>query len=214
MKIIQPTLELLYHDPNAIQLIEKVARTCYKSEDKITEGSGDKLVRGLIKSGHEAMIEHSSITMRYNHNRGFTHELVRMRMSSFAQESTRYCNYSKEKFGTEITVIQPYWWNDDTLDLKQARVAWTNAIFKAEDAYFRLLKLKVPPNGARGVLPIDLKAEINITANMRQWRHILTLRADAAHAHPDMPRVMDDTLKLFYKLFPALFEDIYNLYIK
>jgi len=204
MKIVKPSYEIMYYNPDTIKLLEKAGRTCYKSEDKITDESADKFIKMLIDRGHEAMIEHSVITVKFISNRGFTHELVRMRLASYAQESTRYCNYSKDKFGNEITVIEPYWFHDSS---SESKGQWTAFIKFSEASYFKLLENGIQAQGARGVLPIDIKTEIIITANIREWRHIFKLRCAKA-AHPDMRRLMIPLLNNVSKMFPVLFDDV------
>lgn len=217
MKVINPSFEIWQYDTHAMQNLEKIARTCYKSEDKIGEGTSDKLIERLIRNGHEAMIEHSSITVKFIHNRGFLAEITRHRLCSFAVESTRYCNYSKDKFDNQITFISPYWLNTITdgkdkensvKNIRAAKKIWTEAMLKDETDYLMLInKCKLPPQAARGVLSNDLKTEIVITANMREWRTIFKLRTAQA-AHPDMRRVMIPLLDDLKKIFPVLFGDL------
>jgi len=206
MKIIEPSFEILtpIDGPEVLRNLESIARTCYKSEEKIEEGSAERMVKMLIKNGHEAMIEFFDITVRFVHNRGFSHEMVRHRLCSFAQESTRYCNYSADKFGNEITVIKPYWLIDRQ-DIVE--VLWLDAMNKAERVYFELLSCDMRPQDARGVLPNDLKTEINVKANLREWRQIFKLRCAPA-AHPDMRRVMIPLLRELKEEIPVIFDDI------
>lgn len=214
MKIIEPSYEILTDiDENLIlKKIELSGRTCYKSEDKITDDatSATKLVSQLIKNGHGAMLEFSDIVVKFIHSRGFSHEMVRHRMCSFAQESTRYCNYSNEKFGNELTFINPYWMTEEYLDKLPysggAKLSWQNTMEKIEKEYFSLLDCGLQPQAARGILPNDLKTEIVVKANIREWRHIFGLRA-ATPAHPDMRRVMIPLLEEFQKRMPILFTD-------
>lgn len=201
MKIIKPSYEIMYYNKDTMPLLEKVARVCYKSEDKICDGSADILIQKLINSGHEAMIEHASITVKFIHNRGFSHELVRHRIASYAQESTRYCNYSADKFGNELTFIEPYWFQNEKY---LSESIWMNNIDIIEKSYFQLLEEGLPPQAARGILPNDLKTEIVITANIREWRQIFKLRTANA-AHPDMIRVMLPLQIKLQELFPILF---------
>ena len=187
-------------------MIERAGRTCYKSEDKITPQSAEKFVRQMVKSGHEAMLEHASLTVRFIVDRGVSHELVRHRMASFAQESTRYCNYSKEKFGNELTFIKPCFWNEDSPEY----AAWKCACELAEVAYLRLLENGATPEQARCVLPNSLKTEVVMTANMREWRHFLKLRVigTTGAPHPQMREVAMPLLQELKVRLPALFEDI------
>ena len=201
MKIINPSYEIIDYDKQALKKIEKIARICYKSEEKITAHSSEKFIQNIIIRGHEAMIEHSSITVKFICNRGFSHELVRHRIASFAQESTRYCNYSKKD---EIEVVAPYWFATGKAgDI----MAWKLAMESCEKKYLTLIKGGLPPQAARGVLPIDLKTEIVITANLREWRSIFKLRTDSA-AHPDMQRLMKPVLQQFKTIISIIFDDI------
>jgi len=208
MRIIEPSFEIIsptnINGNDILKEIEKIARTCYKSEDKITDLSAQDLICQLLKRGHEAMLEFGpSITVKFICNRGFTHELVRHRIASFAQESTRYCNYSKDKHGSEITVIEP-----SSLDpMSHNYLVWKDAMESSEKAYMHLIECQVPPQIARGVLPIDVKTEINIKANLREWRHIFKLRTSAA-AHPSMHQLMRPLLKQLQTNIPIIFDDI------
>lgn len=198
-----------------LQDIESVGRTCYKSEDKITEESSTEFVKKLIASGHEAMIEHNSITVRVVCDRGVSHEIVRHRLASYGQESTRYCNYSKEKFGSEINVIDIR--KAMALDTKMKDLSvhlineifneWCAAMEDAERHYNRMIQLGATPQIARGVLPTDLKTEIVITMNVREWRHFFTLRTPVA-AHPKMREITIPLLGEMKQFVPVVFDDI------
>lgn len=189
-----------------LKQIERIARVCYKSEDKITQStsSARKLIGSLIKNGHEAMLEHGYLSVLFKCDRAVSHELVRHRMASFAQESQRYCNYSKDKFDGNVTFIQP-WWMDEEDDV--GYLAWKNSCLQAEKAYFELLNMGYSPQQARMVLPNCTKTEIVITANYREWRHILKLRC-AKNAHPDMRHMMQGLLKELQSNLPVIFDDI------
>ena len=189
-----------------MKLIERMARICYKSEGAISEGteSAEALIAGLIKKGHEAMLEHSSLSVLFQCDRAVSHELVRHRMASFAQESQRYCNYSKDRFGGEVCFIQP-WWLDEEDDLGYS--TWKKDCEKAEKAYFKLLEDGYSPQQARMVLPNCTKTEVGVTANYREWRHILKLRT-APDAHPDMRDLMSGLLTELKGKLPAVFGDI------
>lgn len=189
-----------------LEKIEKVARTCYKSEEKIQEGSAAKMVASLIKSGHEAMLEHASVTVKFVVDRGISHELVRHRLASFAQESTRYCNYSKDDFGSEITFIIP-----EYLDYKSAGWnTWKETMKACEDAYFKLLDIGLTPQEARAVLPNSTKTEVVMTANLREWRHFFKLRAlgTTGKPHPQMLEVTVPLLEDFKQMIPVVFDDL------
>lgn len=205
MKIIEPSVELI-NAPNyktLLTTIEAAGRTCYKSEDKITDGSAEKFVAGIIKRGHEAVLEHCSFTVKFICDRGVSHEIVRHRMASYCQESTRYCNYGKGKFGEEITVIEPCFWPEGS-DLYWA---WKNACLISEQCYFSLLKSGATPQEARSVLPNSLKTEVVMTADLREWRHFCRMRCPVA-AHPDMRVVANMLLTLLKQTYPVFFEDI------
>lgn len=208
MRIVFPSFEVLTPiSPggiNELKFIELAARNCYKSEDMISEdgSSAKKMVKMLIEKGHEAMIEHSFLSVRFICDRGVSHELVRHREASFAQESTRYCNYSKGKFGGEISCVPPVWArNEDRLS------DWKRQMEKAEDSYFLCLENGLTAQEARAVLPNSLKTEIIVSTNYREWRHILKLRTDKA-AHPDMRSLMLPLLLHLQKEIPIIFDDI------
>lgn len=203
MKIVNAKYEILtdIDGQKILEAIERAARTCYKSEDKISDGTARNMVRTLILSHHDAMLEHEHITVRFVIDRGVSHELVRHRMASFAQESTRYCKYSGE-----ITVIRPSQLAGDPVALK----AWTGACEMAEDAYLAMLEAGVAPEDARSVLPMSLKTEIIVTANLREWRHILALRAVGTTGvpHPQMREVMVPLLDELRERVPVVFDDL------
>ena len=215
MKIIKPSYEILTPISDGgikeLQHIEKIGRVCYKSEDRITDDgeSAKKFVKMLISNGHEAMIEHSSLSVKFIVDRGVSHELVRHRIASFAQESTRYCNYSKDKFGNEITVILPCFFDTGMGILSNSLVyqEWKSACECAEERYFNLLKMGATPQQARTVLPNSLKTEITITANYREWRNFFKLRTAEA-SHPQMREVTVPLLKELKTLIPIIFDDI------
>lgn len=188
--------------------VERAARVCYKSGAMAGPGSAGRLVGSLVENGHEAMLEHYSFSVLFTVDRGVSHELVRHRMASFAQESTRYCNYSNGRFGGEITVIEPCYlvgYKDSP-----AYRAWLESCRASEAAYFRLLE-DGRPEEARAVLPMSLKTELLVTANLREWRHILMLRAAgvAGRPHPQMLEVMAPLLEDMQALLPEVFGDIH-----
>ena len=190
-----------------LRKLEEVARICYKSEKKIKEKSAEKLVKRLIKDGHEAMLEHYSFSVRFTVDRGVSHELVRHRLASFAQESTRYCDYGHEG---EISVIVPFYLKDAREDKPWLYHSWKKACESAEEEYLYLRDEKVTPQEARAVLPNSLKTEIVVTANLREWRHILSLRAcnSTGKAHPQMLEVMRPLLADLKKRIPVVFDDL------
>lgn len=208
MQAIKPYTQIYkdFDGQKVLQKIEAAARTCYKSEGKIQEGSAAKLVAGLIKSGHEAMLEYASVTVKFVVDRGISHELVRHRLASFAQESTRYCNYSKDDFGSEITFIIP-----DYLEYKsEGWNIWKESMKQAEDAYFKMLDFGLSPQQARAVLPNSLKTEVVMTANLREWRHFFKLRAlgTTGKPHPQMLEVAVPLLEDMKNLIPVVFDDL------
>lgn len=209
MRIIKPSYEILTEISEGgikeLQHIEKIGRVCYKSEDKITEDgeSAKKFVKMLIDRGHEAMIEHSSLSVKFTVDRGVSHELVRHRIASFAQESTRYCNYSKDKFDNSVTFIKPVFFDDDSDEYE----IWCNSMEDAEDYYFMLLDEGCSAQEARSVLPNSTKTEITITANYREWRNFFKLRTAKA-AHPQMVQVTRPLLKELKTRLPIIFDDI------
>lgn len=204
MKIINADVEILTPlDGQAVlRHIERCGRVCYKSEDKITENSATKFVAGIIKRGHEAVLEHFSITVKFVCDRGVSHEIVRHRLASYCQESTRYCNYSKDGFGGEITVIEPCY----LPTCGAAYQMWAQACANAEEAYFNLLNCGCSPQEARTVLPNSLKTEVVMTANLREWRHFFKLRTAPA-AHPQMREVAWMLLVRMRELLPGVFDD-------
>ncbi len=206
MKLIEPSYEILtkIDGIKELQAIECAARTCYKSEAAITEDgeSAKKLIRRLIQNEHGAMLEHSFLSVKFTVDRGITHELVRHRLCSFAQESTRYCNYSGKKFGHDVKFIVPYFFKDKP----DAMQIWTEACARAEQAYFDLLDGDATPQEARTVLPNSTAAEIVMSGNYREWRHILRLRT-AKDTHPQMREVMCPLGKELQSRIPVIFDD-------
>lgn len=212
MKIINPSVELISGiDGNEIlKIIELAGRTCYKSEDKITEESAKNFVKMLIDRGHEAMIEHYNITFKFICDRGVTHEIVRHRIASYAQESSRYCNYSKDKFNNSITIINistGFKYDFDNPNDLEKYYEWQEAMKDAERHYMKLLKLGATPQEARSVLPNSLKTEIIVTMNLREWRHFFKLRT-AKEAHPQMREVAIMALNILKEKIPIIFDDI------
>ena len=207
MRIIDPGVELI-NAPTydaLLNTIEVAGRVCYKSEDKISRGSAEKFIMNVISRGHEAVLEHGVLTVKFICDRGVSHEIVRHRIASYCQESTRYCNYSRDAFGNEITVIEPTGVNKGT----PAYESWKYAMNSCEEAYFNMLKEGCTPQEARSVLPNSLKTEIVVSMNPREWRHFFKLRC-AKDAHPDMRVLALMALDMFVENWPALFEDLVN----
>lgn len=205
MKIIRPyfIIEDSIDAEAILKRIEKAGRTAYKSEHKITPDSAKKFVKMILDLGHHSVIEHEKVTVRVICDRGISHEVVRHRIASYTQESTRFCNYSKGKFGSEITMIKPCFWDDDSKEYE----IWENAMENAEKAYMELIKLGAKPQEARSVLPNSLKTEIVITMNLREWRHFFKLRT-SKRAHPQMREIATALLQEFKKRIPIVFDDI------
>ena len=212
MRLIKPSFEVVHFDPLTMQRIESAGRTCYKSEDKITKGSAEKFVQMIISRGHESVLEHEKISVRIICDRGVSHELVRHRIASFSQESTRYCNYSKDKHDNQLTFIIPPW-----LDLNEGAFEkgeysfmgeagnFIGMLYDVEKLYNRLINVyKWVPQQARSILPNSLKTEIVITANLREWRLIFSQRCAQA-AHPQMREIMIPLQKQFNKYLPVIF---------
>ena len=205
MKIVNPSFELLRNiDPSEIlKNIELYGRVCYKSEGLIAEDSANPFIRRILKSGHESVIEHEKVTVKIICDRGVTHEIVRHRIASYSQESTRYCNYSKDKFGSELTFIKPFFWSEDSKEYE----IWKNQMQSIEDNYISLIQLGATPEQARIILPNSLKTEIVVTMNLREWRHFFKLRT-SNRAHPQMREISIPLFKKMRKMFPPIFEDI------
>ncbi len=190
-----------------LKLLEKVGRTCYKSENLTTEDSSAEFIKKIIRNGHEAVIEHYSVTVRVICDRGVTHEIVRHRIASYSQESTRYCNYSKDKFGSQISFIEPSFWDNSTEDGKKKYQIWKEAMEYTEKKYMELIQMGATPQEARSILPNSLKTELVMTMNLREWRHFFKLRTAAA-SHPQMREIAIPMLQKFKELIPVIFDDI------
>lgn len=197
MKIIEPSAELLtdFNGAEVMRFIERCGRTCYKSEANITETSAEKFVRNLIKRGHESVLEHFDCTFKIICDRGVMAELTRHRLCAFSVESTRYCDYTKG----ELKFIAP-----------TNSPIWENAMIRAEQDYQQLRANGEPPEIARSVLPMSLATEMVVTANLREWRHILKLRT-SPKAHPQARQIANMILAALKEKLPAVFEDISNV---
>lgn len=211
MLLIKPSVEILALSLEPLQLIEAAGRTCYKSEDKVTDNSASKFVAMVLKRGHESVIEHATATVRFICDRGVTHEIVRHRLASYSQESTRYCDYK----GGHITYIIPPWtsytdgeYTNDAHILTQnwAEIMWAKNCLEIEQLYKNLRDAGWRPEQARSVLPNSLKTEIVMTANLREWRHFFKLRTSPA-AHPQMREVAVPLLESMRGLVPIIFDD-------
>ena len=217
MKLINTKVEFV-NPPDyqtVLKTVEQVGRTCYKSEDKMTDDSAAGFISRLIARNHGAIIEHASVTMRFFIDRGVSHEVVRHRIASYAQESTRYCNYMQSKFGSEVTYINLIGGmqldgkvknlDSETFDLIYSE--WIAACEDAERHYLRMLRLGATPQIARSVLNNSTKTELCVTMNMREWRHFCMLRTDET-AHPQMREAACIALDMLYGAYPVFFEDL------
>jgi thymidylate synthase (FAD) len=206
MLIVEPRVDFIVATPNIGQVIELGARNCYKSEDKIGEGTDEKLFNQIVKQHHhDSVVEHGSITLRVVTDRAMLAQITRHRHFSFSVESQRYVNYSKDKFGNNVQFIKPY-------DIEEGTIVydiWCQAIADAETNYFKLLEQKCKPETARAVLPNCTKTEIVMTGNVRSWRQFFQLRT-AGHAQKDVQYIS----RLMYEAIisnnvPAyLFDDV------
>ena len=210
MKAIIPYTQIFqdFDGEKVLKKIELCGRTCYQSEHKITDDSAAPFVRGLIHRGHEAMLEHQSVTVKFVVDRGISHEIVRHRLSSFAQESTRYCNYSSkdDDYEGQLTFILPCFLKYGTPAWK----TWQAEMSSIESTYFDLLNYGLSKEEARSVLPNSLKTEIVMTANLREWRHFFKLRAAGTTGRPhiQMLEVTIPLLQNMKKMIPVVFDDI------
>ena len=212
MKIINPSVQLEdeIDGQRIMKKIERIGRTCYKSEQNITEDSAERFVKTIIKNGHESVLEHESISVRVICDRGVTHEIVRHRIASYSQESTRFCNYSNDKFGNELTFIKPIF-NKYNCDAGMYDTFEDTCRF-IEKRYFEMLKHGATPQEARSILPNSLKTEIVMTMNLREWRHFFKLRCDKA-AHPQTREIANMILKEFKEKIPVMFDDLYESFV-
>jgi thymidylate synthase (FAD) len=211
MRLVKPSHKILFISPKPLETIEAAGRTCYKSEDKITEDSAEKFVKMIIKQGHLSVIEHAMMSVKFICDRGVTHEIVRHRLAAYSQESTRYCNY---KGG--VTFVIPPW-----VDIEEGEYTfvtpeqgvsgniwiWYRDMLEDERSYKDLLSGGWSPQQARSVLPNSLKTEIVMTANLREWIHVFKLRTSKA-AHPQMRELMIPLLEEVKTLVPVIFDDI------
>ena len=220
MKIINSSVQLEDEiDGQAIlKKIERIGRVCYKSENRITKDSAERFVKSILDRGHESVLEHVSISVRVICDRGVSHEIVRHRIAAYSQESTRYCNYSKDKFNNELTFIKPCWFKYSTSDIMQEEdfydsemnesdKDWLHHMKRCENIYFDMLKHGATPEEARSILPNSLKTEIVMTMNLREWRHFFKLRC-SKRAHIQMRQIANMILDEFKKEIPIIFDDI------
>lgn len=221
MKLIRPSFEILstIDRREILKAIETAGRTCYKSEDKITDKSASKFVDMIKKRDHVSVLEHQSMTVKFICDRGVSHELVRHRISSFSQESTRYCNYSKDRFGNQLTFIIPVWFcesmkedlengliDNHSCNFKTPESNFLRSLEGCEENYFALLEQGWTPQMARSILPNALKTEVVMTANMRQWAEVFRQRCSEA-AHPQMQEIMIPLRDIMVNILPEIFKD-------
>lgn len=215
MRLVKPSFSIVQLSAEPLSIIEAAGRVCYKSEDKITLDSAHSFVSRIMKSGHHSVIEHAFMSVKFICDRGVTHEIVRHRLVSYSQESTRYCNYK-----SGVAFIIPPWINLEEGDYP---IKWNGLVGQsircvgegywfwlmalAERYYQKLIEQGWTPQQARSVLPNSLKTEIVCTANLREWRHILTLRCSNA-AHPQMREIMRPLLTLAQQTIPVVFDDV------
>lgn len=208
MKIIQPSFEI--QNPRSreegeyiLERIERYARISHRSEDKQTPGSWERFIRFVVlEKGDWSVCEHQFATVLFRVDRGCTHELVRHRLFSYTQESTRFVNYGKR----EIEFIEPVW-NLESQKIGHPYYNWSMAMHAAEKNYLDLLREGQAPQAARAVLPNSTAASLIMTGNLRSWRHLFTMRT-TKESHPDLRRVIVPLLKEFQARIPILYEDI------
>ena len=213
MKVVNPSF-IFQDDVNAQEILEKIekaGRTAYKSEHRINESSATDFIKMIIKRRHFSVLEHHSVTVKVICDRGVSHEIVRHRIASYTQESTRFCNYAKGRFGSEISVIKPCFWDDRNESERRMYSIWYSTIEKIEKSYLALIEAGATPQEARSILPNSLKTEIVVTMNLREWRHFFTLRT-SKNAHPQMREISTALLSEFKKRIPIIFDDISTEY--
>lgn len=196
MKFVKQGYEIMtpLKREDILKHLELVGRVCYKSEDKITEESASRLISHLNMEGHESILEHVAISVRLITSRATSHQLVRHRMASFAQESQRYCNYTKDKFHNGITFIES----------GERPPIYYNSLHVAEATYFQMIKAGFTPEEAREVLPNCVKTELVITANPREWKHIFKLRT-SQHASKEIRDLLLPLQEEFHSILPEIF---------
>ena len=207
MKIDKAHVELVSNTDydEMLKVNELAIRNCYRSGDKIAYGSAEKIVRAIIKSGHEAMIEFASATFSVRTDRAIANQIVRHRLANYAQESTRYCNYSQDRFGASVHFIEPMGMDDRSFN------EWFKACEEAEAHYFSLISKGCKAEQARSVLPLCTATTLYMNMNMREIRHFLSLRLDS-HAQIDVQDIAKQMLKLIHDFYPVYVEDLWEKY--
>ena len=203
MRLVEPWIKVENFDGVKImKRIERACRTCYRSEDKISDESYKNLLTNCLNRGHESVLEHEKITVRIYSDIGTYKDLTRHRFASFSVESTRYCSYNKDKYWNEIAVVNPVYMED-----KEVFETWKKAIEDMEKAYMKMKELGASTDMCREILPHSTAAEYTMTANIREWKHILELRT-TNHVHPAIRQVLIPLLLLFKEQMPEIFGDI------
>ena len=203
MNLVEPWVKVEKFDGEKVmKRIERACRTCYRSEEKITEDSYKNLIKNCITRGHESVLEHEKITVRIYNDIGSYKDLTRHRFASFSVESTRYCSYDKNKYGNQISVINPVYIED-----KEIYETWKQTIEEMEKGYMKLKELGASTDMCRNLLPHSTAAEYTMTANIREWKHIFSLRANN-HVHPAIRQVMIPLLKYFKEQMPDIFDEV------
>lgn len=205
MKIIDPSAHVIdeIDGQEVLKKVERIGRVCYKSEERITDDSAGKFIARLLESGHESVIEHVSVSVKVICDRGVTHEIVRHRIASYSQESTRYCNYANDRFGNELTFIRPFYFEEGSEKYK----LWHTAMADCEKSYLELIQSGATPQEARAILPNSLKTELVMTMNLRQWRHFFRLRL-SKYAHPQMQQTARQIYDALKSRLPVIFDDL------
>lgn len=203
MRIVEPWIKVEKIDGKKImRKIEKACRTCYRSEGKITDDSYKNLLKNCITRGHESVLEHEKVTVRIYSDIGSYKDLTRHRFASFSVESTRYCSYNKDKWGNQISIIDPVYIED-----KEVYEVWKSTLEEMEKGYLKMKEIGATNDMCREVLPHSTAAEYTMTANIREWKHILSLRS-TNHVHPSIRQIMIPLLKYFKEEMPEIFEDV------
>lgn len=203
MRIVEPWIKVEKFDGKAImKRIERACRTCYRSEDKITDESYKNLLKNCLNRGHESVLEHEKITVRIYNDIGSYKDLTRHRFASFSVESTRYCSYDKDKYGNEIAFINPVYIED-----KEMYETWKETMQMIENNYIKMKQLGAANDMCRELLPHSTAAEYTMTANIREWKHILGLRT-TKHVHPAIRQVLIPLLKYFKEEMPEIFNEV------
>lgn len=226
MKLIKPSVEILdeLHGDTILKILERVARTCYKSEDKITDNtdSAKRLLKTILTNRHASILEFVNVTVKFTCSIGCAREITRHRIGSYSQESTRYCNYTQDKFSNQLTFIIPEWADLEEGEYHSMEVSeinddkeyiFTRACLAADGAYTALIDGKCKPEQAREVLPLCTKTEINVQYNLREWMHFFELRC-SNHAHPEIRNLAKTVLKEFHNKIPLIFDELYERYIE